>query len=63
MPCPDSTPGSEAHDTLEVLSVLVNAYDEKRAFPFPEADRVEAIRFRLKPVGQEPKDLVPGGSR
>jgi len=54
----DSKPGSEAHDTLEVLAVLVDAY-EKRTFPFPEADPVEAIRFRLEQLGQKPQDLVP----
>lgn len=54
----DSKPGTKEHDTLEVLAVLVEDY-ERRAFPLPDADPVEAIRFRLDQLGQEPKDLVP----
>lgn len=54
----DSKPGSDAHDALEVLGILVDDY-EKRTLPFPEGDPVEAIRFRLDQLGREPKDLVP----
>lgn len=54
----DSKPGSEAHDTLEVLALLVEDY-ERRAFPLPDPDPVEAIRFRMEQLGLEQKDLVP----
>ena len=54
----DAKPGSEAHDSLEVLALLVEDY-EKRTFPLEEPDPVAAIRFRLEQAGMEPKDLVP----
>ncbi len=53
----DAKPGSEAHDTLGVLALLVEDY-EKRAFPMEEPDPVAAIRFRLEQAGLEQKDLV-----
>jgi HTH-type transcriptional regulator/antitoxin HigA len=53
----DAKPGSEAHDSLEVLALLVDDY-EKRTFPMEEPDPVSAIRFRLEQAGLEPKDLV-----
>jgi HTH-type transcriptional regulator / antitoxin HigA len=54
----DAKPGSEEHDALEVLTLLVEDY-EKRTFPIEEPDPIEAIRFRLEQMGKEPKDLVP----
>jgi HTH-type transcriptional regulator / antitoxin HigA len=53
----DAKPGSEAHDTLGVLALLVEDY-EKRVFPMEEPDPVAAIRFRLEQGGMEQKDLV-----
>ena len=53
----DAKPGSEAHDSLEVLALLVDDY-EKRTFPMEEPDPVAAIRFRLEQAGLEPRDLV-----
>lgn len=53
----DAKPGSEAHDSLEVLALLVEDY-EKRTFPMEEPDPVAAIRFRLDQSGMEQKDLV-----
>ena len=53
----DAKPGSEAHDSLEVLALLVDDY-EKRAFPMEEPDPVAAIRVRLDQAGLQPKDLV-----
>ena len=40
----DAEPGSEAFDRLEVLSVLVDAYESK-AYP------VDAILFRMEQLG------------
>ncbi len=48
----DSKPGTENHDALEVLALLVEDY-EKRTFPMEEPDPVEAIRFRLEQMGKE----------
>jgi HTH-type transcriptional regulator/antitoxin HigA len=53
----DAKPGSEAHDTLEVLALLVEDY-EKRTFPMETPDPVAAIRFRLEQAGMAQKDLV-----
>lgn len=54
----DAKPGSEDHDALEVLALLVDDY-ERRTFPMEEPDPVAAIKFRLEQAGMEPKDLVP----
>lgn len=54
----DAEPGTQEHDALEVLGLLVDHY-EKRTFPMEEPDPIEAIRFRLEQTGKEPKDLVP----
>ena len=54
----ESKPGSEEHDVLEVLSLLVEDY-EKRTVRMEDPDPVEAIRFRLEQMGKEQKDLVP----
>lgn len=53
----DAKPGSDAHDALEVLALLLEDY-EKRMFPMEEPDPVAAIRFRLEQAGMEQKDLV-----
>lgn len=53
----DAKPGSDAHDSLEVLALLVEDY-EQRSFPLEEPDPVAAIRFRLEQAGMQQKDLV-----
>ncbi len=54
----DAKPGSEDHDALEVLALLVEDY-ERRTIPMEEADPIAAIRFRLEQSGLQQKDLVP----
>jgi HTH-type transcriptional regulator/antitoxin HigA len=54
----DAKAGTDEHDTLEVLALLVEDY-EKRTFPMEEPDPVAAICFRLEQAGMEQKDLVP----
>ncbi|MHB8875483.1 MAG: helix-turn-helix domain-containing protein [Myxococcaceae bacterium] len=54
----DAVPGTEDHDALEVLALLVEDY-EKRTFPMDQPDPVAAIRFRLEQAGMAQKDLVP----
>lgn len=54
----DARPGTDEHDALEVLALLVEDY-EKRNFPMEDPDPIAAIRFRLEQAGLEPKDLVP----
>ena len=50
-------PGTDEHDALEVLALLVEDY-ERRTFPIEEPDPVAAIIFRLEQLGKETKDLV-----
>jgi HTH-type transcriptional regulator/antitoxin HigA len=51
-------PGSEESDYLDVLTTLVEAYEQKTA-PVGPPDPIEAIRFRMEQVGLVPRDLVP----
>jgi HTH-type transcriptional regulator / antitoxin HigA len=49
-------PGTPEHDELEVLSVLVTAYEDWR-WPVSPPDPIEAIRFHMEQNGLRPKDL------
>jgi HTH-type transcriptional regulator/antitoxin HigA len=49
-------PGTMDSDELEVLSMLVEAY-EKKHYPVPPPHPVEAIRFRLEQSGMSEKEL------
>jgi HTH-type transcriptional regulator/antitoxin HigA len=42
----DLKPGSKLADELEVLFILVEAYEEKH-YPIPPPHPIEAIKFRL----------------
>ena len=42
----DAKPGAREYDELEILSTLVEAYEEKHC-PIPPPDPVEAIKFRM----------------
>jgi HTH-type transcriptional regulator/antitoxin HigA len=53
----DADPGTPEHDELEVLGVLVATYEEKR-WPFPDADPVEAIKFRMEQADFTQADLA-----
>ena len=52
----DVKPGSELGDKLEVLTILVKAYEEKR-HPIPKPHPLEAIRFRLDQLGLSESEL------
>ena len=43
----DIKPNSGASDELEILSILIKEYEQKR-FPIPRPKPLEAIRFRLE---------------
>ena len=43
----DATPGSEDADTLEVLAVLVDAYESEHV-AIPPPDPIDAILFRME---------------
>ena len=54
----EAAPNTPQGDELELLSLLVHDYEEKR-FPIDKPDPVTAIRFRMEQQGLAPKDLVP----
>jgi len=53
----DAKPGTREGDELEVLSILIEKYeDTKDRFDFP--DPIEAIKFRMEQLGYNQTDLV-----
>jgi HTH-type transcriptional regulator/antitoxin HigA len=50
--------GSNEADELDVLTTLVERYEEKQ-FPIEAPTPVEAIRFRMEQLGWTPRDLEP----
>lgn len=54
----DAQPGSAEENRLEVLSILVEKYEEIN-FPVDLPDPVSAIKFRMEQQGLKQKDLVP----
>ncbi len=54
----DAAPNTPQGDELELLSLLVHDYEEKR-FPIDKPDPIAAIRFRMEQQRLAPKDLVP----
>lgn len=51
-----ATPGSEEAETLELLTTLVEVYEDEHQ-PVPPPDPIEAILFRLEQSGMTRKDL------
>ncbi len=49
--------GTAESDRLEILTTLVEAYEETR-FPMDLPDPIEAIKFRLEQQGNDLKSLV-----
>ena len=54
----DAKPGTEKIDELELLTALVEIYEDKH-YPIHQPDSVAAIRFRMEQLGLSQKDLVP----
>ena len=50
--------GTPKGERLDVLVTLVQAY-ETQHFPMPLPDPIEAINFRMKQQGLNPKDFEP----
>ena len=59
----DARPGTPAHDEIEVLAILVAAYEDER-WPILPPDPVDAIKFHMEQNGLRQKDLagVPGSA-
>jgi HTH-type transcriptional regulator/antitoxin HigA len=53
----DAKPGTEEYDELEVLSILVEAYENEHC-PVPPPDPVEAIKFRMDQLGLRQADVA-----
>jgi HTH-type transcriptional regulator/antitoxin HigA len=53
----DLKSGSKLSDELEVLSMLVEAY-EKKHYPIPPPLPIEAIKFRMEQMGMDEKKLI-----
>jgi HTH-type transcriptional regulator/antitoxin HigA len=53
----DARPRRQEHDELEVLAVLVAAYEEQR-WPILPPDPMEAIRFHMEQNGLRSRDLA-----
>ena len=49
-------PGTPEADEIEVLSILIEKYEEKH-FPIGPSDPIEAIKFRMEQQGLTPRDL------
>ena len=54
----DARPGTSAGDRLEILTTLVETYEEAH-WPLPSPDPVEAIRYTMESRGLTGDDLVP----
>ena len=54
----DAKPGTAKGDELELLLLLVEAYEDK-AYAIDLPDPIEALRFRMEQEGLKPKDLIP----
>ncbi len=53
----DAPPKSEGAALLEVLSILVDEYENKR-FPIESPDPIEAIKYRMEQLNLSQKDLA-----
>jgi len=52
----DIKEGSAVSDELEVLSILINAFEQVH-YPIPSPNPLDAIRFRLDQMGISEKEL------
>ena len=53
----DSKPGTPTGDELEVLSILIEKYENDK-FPISLPDPIEAIKFRMEQMGYSQVDLA-----
>ena len=53
----DSKKGTEHGDELEILSILIDKYENEN-FPIGMPDPIEAIKFRMEQMGMKQKDLA-----
>jgi HTH-type transcriptional regulator/antitoxin HigA len=53
----DLKPGSRLSDELEILSVLIEGYEEKH-YPISPPHPIEAIKFKWEQMGINEKELI-----
>jgi HTH-type transcriptional regulator / antitoxin HigA len=56
--CVDPQPGSPEADDLQLLALVIEAYEKER-WPIGLPDAVDAIRFRMDQQGLTQRDLEP----
>ena len=54
----DSKPNTKEFDELELLVMLVDAYENKH-YPIEAPNPIEAIKFRMEQQGLSKADLIP----
>jgi HTH-type transcriptional regulator/antitoxin HigA len=54
----DAVPNTPEGDRLEVLTTLVEAYEEKQGYTLPFPDPIEAIRYYMESRGLSVDDLA-----
>jgi HTH-type transcriptional regulator/antitoxin HigA len=54
----DAEPNTPESDELDVLAVLLEAYEEKH-YPIDPPDPIEAIKFRMEQMGLTHEDMEP----
>lgn len=55
----DAAPNTPEGDRLDVLTTLIEAYEEKHQYTLPLSDPIEAIRYYMESRGLSEHDLVP----
>ena len=53
----DAEPNTEEGDELEILSILIEKYEEEH-FPIEFPDPIEAVQFRIEQLGYSQNDLA-----
>ncbi len=53
----DAKKGTSEGDELEILSILIEKYEEK-LYPIDLPDPIEAIKFRMEQLGLQQNDLT-----
>ena len=55
----DAVPNTPEGDRLEVLTTLIEAYEEQQQYALPLPDPIEAIRYYMESRGLAEQDLEP----
>jgi HTH-type transcriptional regulator/antitoxin HigA len=55
----DATPNTPEGDRLDVLTTIIEAYEEKQQYTLPLSDPIEAIRYHMESRGLSEHDLTP----